>query len=164
MILSFCVVLAEDNIHQTVLLNCSQRTGVFFVLTMAAGGPPLEDRFLRLALADNFKCPHYYRRCALLVSANKITFLLGTSQYIILLLLWVHLWSFLIFQTPCCDEIYHCRLCHDEKEEHTLNSKLVTKILCLVCNSVQQVQRYCGFCGERFGRVSIFNLITDTYA
>lgn len=54
--------------------------------------------------------------------------------------------------TPCCDKVYTCRFCHDEKEEHTLNRKNVDEIMCSVCETKQPVQQNCSNCGILFGQ------------
>lgn len=62
--------------------------------------------------------------------------------------------SFLfMWQTPCCQKVYTCRFCHDEKEDHTMNRKEVTELICTVCETRQPVQADCRNCGVRFGKV-----------
>jgi hypothetical protein len=42
-------------------------------------------------------------------------------------------------QTPCCNKVYVCRLCHDDKEEHKLDRQSVNIIKCLQCEKEQEV-------------------------
>ncbi|KAL0278919.1 UNVERIFIED_CONTAM: hypothetical protein PYX00_000595 [Menopon gallinae] len=56
------------------------------------------------------------------------------------------------FVTPCCDNVYYCRFCHDENENHKLNRKEVTTLLCTSCNNRQKVQEQCEVCNTRFGK------------
>lgn len=58
-------------------------------------------------------------------------------------------------QTPCCNKVYTCRFCHDEKEDHTVNRKEVTELICTLCETRQKVQPECEQCGIRFGKVNI---------
>ena len=39
----------------------------------------------------------------------------------------------------CCDKVYGCRHCHDDEEDHHLNPKNVTQIVCMVCSKQQPV-------------------------
>nr|CAG4649324.1 EOG090X05XL [Scapholeberis mucronata] len=55
-------------------------------------------------------------------------------------------------KTPCCNKVYTCRFCHDEKEDHTLNRKNVDEIMCSVCETKQPVQQHCSNCGILFGQ------------
>ena len=61
---------------------------------------------------------------------------------------------------PCCnDEVFTCRLCHDEvkdtlemgKKAHKLDRKQVKELVCLVCKKRQNVSNECVSCGARFG-------------
>jgi len=65
--------------------------------------------------------------------------------------------------TPCCDKVYTCRFCHDEKEDHTLNRKNVTELMCSVCETKQPVQQNCSNCNIKFGQYfcEICKLIDD---
>ncbi|CAB4043727.1 RING finger and CHY zinc finger domain-containing 1-like, partial [Paramuricea clavata] len=40
--------------------------------------------------------------------------------------------------SPCCNKVYPCRLCHDEKENHKLVRANVKFIECLQCGSRQK--------------------------
>ncbi|KAF7265374.1 ring finger and CHY zinc finger domain containing 1 [Rhynchophorus ferrugineus] len=56
------------------------------------------------------------------------------------------------FVTPCCKKVYTCRFCHDEKEDHTINRKAVTELICTLCDTRQPVQAECRNCRIRFGK------------
>ncbi|EDO30561.1 predicted protein [Nematostella vectensis] len=56
------------------------------------------------------------------------------------------------FVTPCCNNIYACRICHDEKENHQLDRKSVQSVKCLQCNNIQDVASSCEECETKFGR------------
>ena len=60
----------------------------------------------------------------------------------------------LIFQTPCCDNLYRCRFCHDEEQNHTLRRDDVKEIECSECGLRQEVQQSCPRCGTVFGKVT----------
>nr|CAD7203778.1 unnamed protein product [Timema douglasi] len=55
-------------------------------------------------------------------------------------------------QTPCCDKMYFCRFCHDENENHHVNRKDVTELVCVNCDTRQKVQAECERCNLRFGK------------
>jgi len=67
-------------------------------------------------------------------------------------------WHLLVFslcsQTPCCNKVYTCRFCHDENENHPVNRKDVTELVCTNCNTRQAVQAVCQKCNLTFGKVS----------
>ncbi|KAK5647491.1 hypothetical protein RI129_002383 [Pyrocoelia pectoralis] len=67
------------------------------------------------------------------------------------------------FVTPCCNKVYTCRFCHDEKEDHTVNRKEVTELICTLCETRQPVQAECQNCGIRFGKYTCLecNLFDD---
>jgi len=74
-----------------------------------------------------FGCKHYVRKCALVPA--------------------------------CCNEeenatpvLYMCRLCHDEKEGHTMDRYATKKVVCLLCNTMQDVGEKCVNCGETFAK------------
>nr|CAD1830056.1 unnamed protein product [Ananas comosus var. bracteatus] len=58
-------------------------------------------------------------------------------------------------RAPCCDEIYHCRHCHNEataqSDRHELCRQDVQKVVCLVCNTEQPVSKVCSNCGVNMG-------------
>lgn len=51
--------------------------------------------------------------------------------------------------------MYTCRFCHDENEDHSVNRKEVTELICTNCETRQKVQAECQNCGIRFGKVTI---------
>lgn len=62
--------------------------------------------------------------------------------------------------SPCCNEIYSCRLCHDEEKydlthddkiKHKLDRFKINEIVCNTCNKKQQVKQYCEQCQTCFG-------------
>jgi uncharacterized CHY-type Zn-finger protein len=56
--------------------------------------------------------------------------------------------------TPCCNKVYICRYCHDENEDHTVNRRAVTELICACCGLRQPVRATCLICQTRFGKVS----------
>jgi len=56
------------------------------------------------------------------------------------------------FVTPCCDNLYRCRFCHDEEQDHTLKRDDVKEIECSNCGLRQPVQQSCPQCGTVFGK------------
>ena len=65
-----------------------------------------------------------------------------------------------MLQSPCCENNYICRFCHDEKENHALDRTNITKVQCLVCSTIQDLNQYCSNkdCGVILGNVSIYTL------
>lgn len=61
--------------------------------------------------------------------------------------------------------MYTCRFCHDENEDHSVNRKEVTELICTNCETRQKVQAECQNCGIRFGKVTIHAkiLIVNNY-
>ena len=62
--------------------------------------------------------------------------------------------------TPCCDEIFWCRHCHNEeknqnesdyKKRHELDRRTITEVICAVCDARQPVGLQCCNCGVDFG-------------
>ncbi|KAJ8305531.1 hypothetical protein KUTeg_016076 [Tegillarca granosa] len=53
--------------------------------------------------------------------------------------------------SPCCNKVYTCRICHDEKENHILVRKDVKSVQCLKCETKQKVQSNCENCDAKFG-------------
>ena len=51
----------------------------------------------------------------------------------------------------CCQNIYACRLCHDEIEDHKINRYETKYIVCKECNKKQEVSNKCENCGVIFG-------------
>ncbi|CAI9108033.1 OLC1v1007543C1 [Oldenlandia corymbosa var. corymbosa] len=62
-------------------------------------------------------------------------------------------------RTPCCNQIFTCRHCHNEaasalsnpKERHELVRQDVKQVICAVCNTEQEVAEFCSKCGIKFG-------------
>ncbi|XP_023347356.1 RING finger and CHY zinc finger domain-containing protein 1 isoform X2 [Eurytemora carolleeae] len=52
---------------------------------------------------------------------------------------------------PCCQNIYPCRVCHDEKESHTLDRTLVEEIVCNKCDKRSGISNECYDCKTIFG-------------
>ncbi|CAG9813230.1 unnamed protein product [Phaedon cochleariae] len=67
------------------------------------------------------------------------------------------------FVTPCCMKVYTCRFCHDEKENHVINRKEVTELICSLCDTRQKVQANCVNCNVGFGKYTCLecNLFDD---
>ncbi|KAI3867932.1 hypothetical protein MKW92_013358 [Papaver armeniacum] len=63
-------------------------------------------------------------------------------------------------RAPCCNEIYHCRHCHNEatsllsnpKDRHELVRRDVTQVICAVCDTEQEVAHVCSNCGVKMGQ------------
>ena len=49
------------------------------------------------------------------------------------------------FQSPCCEKVYKCRLCHDEQENHTLDRYKVAEVQCLKCDTRQSVSQHSNY-------------------
>ncbi|XP_057671569.1 RING finger and CHY zinc finger domain-containing protein 1-like isoform X1 [Diorhabda carinulata] len=64
---------------------------------------------------------------------------------------------------PCCNKVYTCRFCHDESENHQINRKEITELVCALCNTRQNVQSNCINCGVLFGKYACLecNLFDD---
>ncbi|KAL3531423.1 hypothetical protein ACH5RR_010745 [Cinchona calisaya] len=62
-------------------------------------------------------------------------------------------------RTPCCNQVFTCRHCHNEatsalsnpKERHELVRQDVKLVICAVCNTAQEVSGLCSECGIKFG-------------
>lgn len=61
---------------------------------------------------------------------------------------------------PCCDQIYPCRLCHDEetyelslddKTRHKIDRFKINEVICITCNTRQECKQYCEVCNACFG-------------
>lgn len=61
---------------------------------------------------------------------------------------------------PCCDNIYSCRLCHDENEfdkvmnvklQHRIDRFKIKEVICNACDVKQSVKQCCENCGICFG-------------
>jgi RING finger and CHY zinc finger domain-containing protein 1 len=64
------------------------------------------------------------------------------------------------FITPCCNEEWWCRHCHNEakyqqepewEKKHELDRKRITELVCALCSARQPVSTYCKECGVAFG-------------
>jgi len=61
---------------------------------------------------------------------------------------------------PTCDEVFTCRLCHDEvkdtlaegKHAHQLDRAKVQEVVCLLCQTRQGVSNECVSCGTTFAK------------
>lgn len=60
---------------------------------------------------------------------------------------------------PCCNEVYPCRICHDEKYEfldikikHKINRFEIKEVICLTCDLRQEVSNECKECKTVFGK------------
>ncbi|XP_038680803.1 E3 ubiquitin-protein ligase MIEL1 [Tripterygium wilfordii] len=90
---------------------------------MEVGAPPPPSN------EDNreFGCDHYKRRCKI--------------------------------RAPCCNQVFSCRLCHNEatsslsdpKDRHEIVRHDIKQVICLLCNTEQEVAQVCSNCGEKMG-------------
>lgn len=75
--------------------------------------------------------------------------------------------------SPCCNEIFNCRFCHDKvKDEneidfekaHKIDRFKIEKIICSKCNTKQNISNECVKCGIIFGKYfcNICNLWDNT--
>ncbi|KAL6536284.1 hypothetical protein OROGR_012856 [Orobanche gracilis] len=64
-------------------------------------------------------------------------------------------------RSPCCNEIFSCRHCHndaknniciDQKLRHDVPRHLIEKVICSLCGTEQEVQQVCKSCGVCMGR------------
>lgn len=56
-----------------------------------------------------------------------------------------------VINSPCCQKIYPCRLCHDEQSDHEINRKLINTIICDLCKTEQKCSNECEHCHIQFG-------------
>jgi RING finger/CHY zinc finger protein 1 len=62
------------------------------------------------------------------------------------------------YVSPCCNQIFDCRLCHDANFEndinnnHIMNNSDTKQIVCKKCNHMQNFSQYCESCGICFGK------------
>ncbi|XP_022992470.1 E3 ubiquitin-protein ligase MIEL1-like [Cucurbita maxima] len=62
-------------------------------------------------------------------------------------------------RAPCCDRIFTCRHCHNEamtslsnpKDRHDLVRQDVRQVVCLICNTEQEVSKSCSKCNVNMG-------------
>lgn len=57
--------------------------------------------------------------------------------------------------SPCCGKEFMCSLCHDEyysqkSNDHKMNGKKVTRIVCLKCEEYQDISNQCTKCNIKF--------------
>ena len=52
--------------------------------------------------------------------------------------------------SPCCNKWFHCRLCHNEDNDHEIDRYLISKILCKKCLKIQNASNKCINCGIEF--------------
>jgi RING finger/CHY zinc finger protein 1 len=55
---------------------------------------------------------------------------------------------------PCCNDVYTCRLCHDERNEHKIDRSTIKHMVCLICASydkitIQPISSHCKDCKTR---------------
>ncbi|XP_010421090.1 PREDICTED: E3 ubiquitin-protein ligase MIEL1-like [Camelina sativa] len=64
-------------------------------------------------------------------------------------------------RAPCCDEVFDCRHCHNEAKDslqieqmhrHELPRHEVSKVVCSLCETEQDVQQNCSNCGVCMGK------------
>ncbi|XP_020202157.1 probable E3 ubiquitin-protein ligase RZFP34 [Cajanus cajan] len=64
-------------------------------------------------------------------------------------------------RAPCCNEIFDCRHCHneakndiniDQKHRHDIPRHQVKQVICSLCGTEQEVQKYCINCGVCMGK------------
>ncbi|KAL4359977.1 hypothetical protein AHAS_Ahas08G0131300 [Arachis hypogaea] len=64
-------------------------------------------------------------------------------------------------RAPCCNEIFHCRHCHNEAKDdikidpklrHDLSRHQIKQVICLLCGTEQEVQQNCISCGVCMGK------------
>lgn len=95
---------------------------------------------LNMAESKIYGCEHYKRKCSLIVcdlsTINFRTFF--SFDYAQQSSSYLSHYVFLL-QTPCCNKVYICRVCHDDNENHELTRKNVIQVQCLTCKRVQKV-------------------------
>ena len=52
--------------------------------------------------------------------------------------------------TECCNNVFPCRKCHDEKTDHDVINDDINKVICKVCGKTQLIKNYCELCGTQF--------------
>jgi RING finger/CHY zinc finger protein 1 len=62
--------------------------------------------------------------------------------------------------SPCCDEVFWCRHCHNQvhaedepevEKQHTLERRKVQEVVCAMCDVRQKIADHCCACGVAFG-------------
>ncbi|XP_039129290.1 E3 ubiquitin-protein ligase MIEL1-like [Dioscorea cayenensis subsp. rotundata] len=58
-----------------------------------------------------------------------------------------------MIRAPCCNEIFHCRHCHNEStsDGHELRRQDVQRVICLMCDTEQPVAQVCTNCEVYMG-------------
>ncbi|KAH7676782.1 Ring finger and CHY zinc finger domain-containing protein plant protein [Dioscorea alata] len=58
-----------------------------------------------------------------------------------------------MIRAPCCNEIFHCRHCHNEStlDGHELSRQDVQSVICMMCGWEQSVIQVCTNCGVYMG-------------
>lgn len=57
-------------------------------------------------------------------------------------------------EAACCGKIHECRICHDVSENHEMDRKAVKTLVCVQCDTHQNVGKNCSSCGILFGTYS----------
>jgi RING finger/CHY zinc finger protein 1 len=67
--------------------------------------------------------------------------------------------------SPCCENIYTCRFCHNDNELHEFNRFEIREIVCSICNYRQSVSNECINCGIQFAKYfcATCNLFDDRF-
>lgn len=64
-----------------------------------------------------------------------------------------HYWTGAFIVCPDCEQIYPCRICHDNLvSSHTLDRKRIKAMFCLTCNKVGRIGLQCEHCGAIVSR------------
>jgi len=65
--------------------------------------------------------------------------------------------------SPCCNNIYMCRFCHNDNEDHEINRFEIKEIICCKCNKQQKVSNQCVECNIQFAKYfcNICNFFDD---
>eukprot|EP01083_Nonionella_stella_P152836 490340_1 len=68
----------------------------------------------------------------------------------------------------CCDQIFTCRLCHNEASDHEIDRFAISQMVCMACATLQDVARTCSNeeCGEEMAGYfcEICRLFDDRHA
>lgn len=57
-----------------------------------------------------------------------------------------------LFVSPCCNKLYICRHCHNEKENHEIDRFSIKLIMCSMCKNIQQISNECEKCHIEFAK------------
>lgn len=55
-----------------------------------------------------------------------------------------------LIYASCCNEYVCCKICHDQKKDHSLKNKNKQKLLCLNCDEENQLSNQCTQCHTKF--------------